>query len=336
MSTNRILLIHPTIRKVGVDILKASAQVVLAPDGREPTLIRELAASRADAMIVRVESATRAIFECSPDLKVVGMHGVGTDAIDVEAATQAGILVLNAPKANFKSTAEHTVALMMAVAKNLCRGDEAVRAGEFTSFRNTHLPMELEGRSIFIVGLGRIGSEVARKCGAAFNMRVMSYDPLYDRNAMALKEVEWMSMSEGLATADFVSVHVPLTPQTRGMMNAAAFAQMKPGAVFLNIARGPVMAQSDLIDALLSGHLLGAGLDVFEDEPIAASDPLTRLPNVVLSPHYGGDTVTARDRCSATIARSVLSALSGRVADGIVNLEVLQADNFRLRSCWAA
>lgn len=122
--------------------------------------------------------------------------------------------------------------------------------------------MELEGRLIFVIGLGRIGSEVARKCKAAFDMRVMSYDPLYDRSAMASKGVEWMPIDEGLALTDFVTVHVPLTAQTRGMINARAFAWMKPGAEFLNIARGPVMDQTTLIDALTSNHLLGVGLDV--------------------------------------------------------------------------
>lgn len=331
MSTPKVLLINPTIREIGVATLKDRADVFLAPDGAEETLVRELNASNADAMIVRVEYATRTLFDRAPNLKIVAMHGVGTDTIDIAAATEAGILVLNAPRANFKSTAEHTVALMLAAAKNVRRGDHAVRAGEFTTFRDTHLPMEVEGRSIFVIGLGRIGSEVARKCQSAFGMRVMSYDPLYDRAAMAEKGVEWMSMSDGLAIADFVTVHVPLNEQTRGLIGTPEFSRMKHGAIFLNIARGPVMDQSALIHALESGHLLAAGLDVFEHEPIHEGDPLTLLPNVILSPHYGGDTVSARDRCSETIARSVLDALAGEHVDGIVNPEVMQSGNFRLR-----
>jgi D-3-phosphoglycerate dehydrogenase len=328
----RVQLIHPTIRDIGVATLKEKAEIFFAPDGDERTLIRELNASRADALIVRVECATRNIMQGAPHLKIVAMHGVGTDMIDIEAATEAGVLVLNTPWANFKSTAEHTVALMLGVAKNVLRGHAATTAGEFLSFRNTHLPMELEGRCLLVIGLGRIGSEVARKCQAAFGMRVLAVDPLYDREAMAAKGVELVTFEEGLRQADFVTVHVPLKADTRKMMNDRAFAAMKKGAIFLNVARGPVMDQRALFEALKSGHLSGAGLDVFDPEPPDTADPLFSLPNVVLSPHYGGDTVTARDRCSQTIANSVLAALAGQPVDGIVNPSVLNAANYRLRT----
>lgn len=325
-----ILLIHPTIRPVGVDILKAHAEITLAPDGEEDTLVGQLKASDADAIIVRVEPATRRMFAEAPGLKVVGMHGVGTDAIDLDAATEHGVVVLNTPFVNFKSTSEHALALLMAVAKNIMPGDRAVREGRFTEFRNSHLPMELEGRSLFVIGLGRIGSEMARKCLAAFGMRVMSYDPAYDADAMAAQGVERVSFEQGLAEADFVTVHVPLKADTRGMMNAAAFARMKRGSIFINASRGPVVVQAALIEALRSGHLLGAGLDVLDPEPVPADDPINTTPNLVLSPHYAGDTVAARSRCSETIAGSVLGALAGRELAGIVNPDVLSRPNFRL------
>ena len=330
MTGPTVLLIHPTIREVGVATLKESAQVYLAPDGREDTLVREANACRADALIVRVEQATRALFQQAPSLKIVGMHGVGTDAIDVDAATEAGVLVLNAPRVNYVSTAEHTLALLLAVAKNVACGDLAVRRGEFTAFRESRLPMEIAGRTLFVVGLGRVGSEVARKCRAAFDMRVLACDPLYDRQAMAAQGVEWTSFERGLAGADFVSLHVPLKADTRGMMDRRAFAAMKPGAVLLNLSRGAVVDQAALVDVLRSGHLAGAGLDVFDPEPVAEGDALTLLPRVVLSPHYAGDTVSARDRCSRTIARSVLAAWAGEPVDGVVNPEVLRSPRLRL------
>jgi len=325
-----ILLIHPTIRPVGIDILKARAEITLAPDGDENTLVGQLNASQADAIIVRVESATRRMFVEAPALKVVGMHGVGTDAIDLDAATEHGVVVLHTPFVNFKSTSEHALALLMAVAKNIMPGDRAVREGRFTEFRNSQLPMELEGRSIFVIGLGRIGGEMARKCQTAFGMRVMSYDPAYDAAAMAARGIEHVSFEQGLVEADFVTTHVPLKADTRGMMNAAAFARMKPGSVFINASRGPVHVQADLIEALRSGHLLGAGLDVLDPEPVPADDPINFAPNLVLSPHYAGDTVAARSRCSETIANSVLAALAGGELAGVVNPEVLSRPNYRL------
>lgn len=329
-APHKIMLIHPTIRQVGIDILSAEAEVTLAENGREDTLIETSNRVGADAMIIRVEHVTRRLLAAAPGLKVVGMHGVGTDTIDVDAATEAGVLVLNAPLVNFRSTAEHTLSLLMAVAKTLFSGDRAVRSGDFAHFRDAHLPMEIDGRSIFVIGLGRIGSEVARKCRAAFNMRVMAYDPLYGPEAMKEKGVEWVPMEKGYAEADFVTVHVPLKADTRGMIDAAAFAKMKPGAIFLNLSRGPVVEQAALIAVLESGHLAGAGLDVFEAEPVSADDPVTRAPNLVLSPHYAGDTLAARNRASSTIARSVLDALDGQAIEGLVNPAVLERSNCRL------
>lgn len=325
-----VLLIHPTIREIGTQVLGEHAEVTLAPHGAEATLIAEANRAKADAMIVRVESATRPIFEEVPTLKIVGMHGVGTDTIDIEAATENGVLVINAPLVNFRSTAEHTVALLLAVAKNVFLGDRAVRTGEFNQLRNSTLPMEVDRRSIFVIGLGRIGGEVARKCLHAFDMRVMSYDPAYDAASMAARGVEWVPMEKGLAEADFVTIHVPLKADTRRMIDAAAFARMKKGAIFLNIARGGLVDQAALVAALRSGHLGGAGLDVFDPEPVEPGEDIIDAPNTVLSPHYGGDTLTARNRCSETIARSVLAALTGEPVHGIVNPEVIGRPNFRL------
>ena len=329
--TKRILLIHPTIRPPGVDILKAGAEVSFAADGAEDTVLDALKASRADAMVVRVERATRRHFEGAPDLKIVGMHGVGTDLIDIEAATDNGVLVMNTPWVNYKSTSEHALALLMAVTKQILPGHEAVRQGRFVEYRNTQLPAEMEGKTLFVIGVGRIGGEMARKCRAAFNMRVLGIDPAYGAEELVERGAEAISFEEGLAAADYVTIHTPLNATTRKLMDARAFGLMKPGAVFINAARGGVMDQAALVAALDAGHLGGAGLDVFDPEPVAAEDAVCGHPRIVLSPHYAGDTVEARTRCSVTIAGTVLRALDGEAPEGAVNPEVLTRPNCRLR-----
>lgn len=334
--TNKVVLIHPTIRPVGVEILEKRGQITLAPDGDERTVIEAINASGAQAVIIRVESATRAIFEACPGLCLVGMHGVGTDAIDLDAATDTGVLVLNTPWVNYKSTSEHALALLMAVSKRIMPGHRAVQEGEFVSYRNTRLPQELEGKTLFVIGVGRIGGEMARKCKAAFNMRVLGIDPAYDAGQLAEKGVEQVTFEEGLAQADFVTIHTPLTPTTRKMMDARAFSLMKPGAVFINDARGGTMDQAALLAALDSGHLAGAGLDVFDPEPVPAGDPVTRHPGVVMTPHFAGDTVEARSRCSQTIATAIMDALDGLPPEGVVNADVLSRPNYRLGRLLAA
>lgn len=334
--TKKVVLIHPTIRPVGVEILEGRAEVTLAPDGDERTVIDAINRTGAQAVIIRVESATRAIFEACPSLCLVGMHGVGTDAIDLDAATETGVLVLNTPWVNYKSTSEHALALLMAVAKKVMPGHRAVQDGAFVAYRNTHLPQELEGKTLFVIGVGRIGGEMARKCRAAFNMRVLGIDPAYDAEELAAKGVEQVTFEEGLAQADFVTIHTPLNPTTRKMMDARAFALMKPGAVFINDARGGVMDQTALLAALDSGHLAGAGLDVFDPEPVPAGDPVTRHPGVVMTPHFAGDTVEARSRCSMTIATAIMDALDGLPPEGVVNADVLSRPNYRLGRLLAA
>lgn len=333
---NKVALIHPTIRPVGVEILEKRGAVALAPDGEERTVIDTVNAAGSQALIVRVEAATRPIYEACPSLCIVGMHGVGTDAIDIDAATDNGVLVLNTPWVNYKSTAEHALALLMAVSKRIMTGHRAVQDGAFVSYRNTHLPQELEGKTLFVIGVGRIGGEMARKCKAAFNMRVLGIDPAYNAEQLAEKGVEQVTFEDGLAQADFVTIHTPLNSTTRKIMDARAFSLMKPGAVFINDSRGGTMDQAALLAALESGHLAGAGLDVFDPEPVPADDPVTRHPAVVMTPHFAGDTVEARDRCSQTIATAIMDALDGLPLEGIVNPDVLSRPNYRLGSLLAA
>ena len=190
--------------------------------------------------------------------------------------------------------------------------------------------MEINGKTLFVVGLGRIGSQVAKMCRDLLGMEVLGYDPIYNAEETSGRGAKKVPMDQGLAAADVVSVHVPLTAETRGFMNADAFSKMRPGAIFINTSRGPVVRQADLVDALQRGHLRGAGIDVLDPEPPAPDDAILKLPNVLLTPHFAGDTLEAKDRAAATICREMLNALLGLTYEGIVNPDVLTRRNFRL------
>lgn len=324
-------LINPTIRPVGVELLKKHATVEMSQSGAEADLISHMNRYSSDAIITRGQQITRRMMEAVPSLKVVGLPGVGVDCIDVEAASDIGVLVMHAPRINYKSVAEHAIGAMLAIAKNFVAGDRAVRSGDF-QYRDRNYPNEMIGKTVFIIGLGRIGTQVAKVCREFLEMKVLACDPIYDAAQMAQKGATKVGMDEGLAAADVVTVHVPLTEETRGFINAAAFAKMRPGTIFINTARGPVTRTADLVAALQSGHLRGAGIDVFDPEPPTKDDPLLKLSNVILTPHFAGDTIEAKDRAATTICQGMLDALFGRPCETIVNPEVLSHSKYRLAS----
>jgi len=317
----KVLLIHPTIQPCGVDLLKSDTEVILAPDGREETLISHLSAPHIGGMIVRVEKITRRVIEASKDLQVIGQHGVGVDNIDVAAATQKGILVLNAATSNYVSTAEHAVMLILALARKVLDSDRAVREGDFL-FRERFYPMQINGKVLFILGLGRIGSELARKCRLAFNMEILAYDPYVADFEMAGLGVKKVDLETGFAEADFVSIHMALTPETRHLITEKEISLMKPTAILINVSRGGVIKQEDLVKALKDKRIAAAGLDVFDPEPPMMEDPLLKLSNVILSPHFAGDTYEAKQNCSQSIANDVLAVLKGHRPRFVVNPEV--------------
>ncbi len=318
----KILLIHPTIQPCGVDILSSEAEIVMAPNGEEETLISFLSTGGIAAMVVRVEKITRRMIEASRNLQVIGQHGVGVDNIDVKAATERGVLVVNAPTSNYVSTAEHAVMMMLALARNLPQADHAVRQGDF-QFRERFYPMEVNGKVLFVVGLGRIGSEVARKCGLAFKMTMLGYDPYVSDFEMAALGVKKVDLETGLRKADFVSVHVALSGQTKHLIGAKQFDLMKPTAFVVNASRGAVINQDDLVRALKEAKIAGAGLDVYDPEPPPVSDPLLGLSNVILSPHFAGDTYEAKQNCSKSVAADVLAVLAGRRPRFLINPEAV-------------
>ncbi len=317
-----VLLFHPTIMPAGVEALKAEADVTIAPDGTEATLIQYLSSGRYQGTVVRTEHLTRRVLVASKDLRVVGQHGVGLDNIDVEAASSQGIVVVHAPLSNYVSVAEHVVLLMLALSRRLILLDGMVRRGDFLK-RDTMFPTEIHGKTMLVIGMGRIGRAIADRC-YGLGMKVIGYDPFIEPPKEHAGRVEWATdLKEGLARADCVSVNVPLTPSTRGLINAETLGRMKATSWLINTSRGGVIDMQALLAALKAKRIAGAGLDVFDPEPPPAASPLFGLDNVILTPHLAGDTVEARNRCSLTVAAEVLTVLKGQHPRFLANPEVL-------------
>lgn len=306
----KVLLIEPTIQPVGVDILKDHFDIVMAPDGKEETLIHYIAENGCVAVATRVEQITRHVIENCPSLRVIAQHGVGLDNIDVQAATDFGVKVLNVPDGNYISVAEHVMMSVLALSRDLVNADKAVRADNW-KFRETNIPHEVAEKVLLIVGLGRIGRNVAKKA-QAFDMEVMAFDPFITAEQMAeigVKKAE--TLDDGLKVADFITIQLHLTEETRGMMSTKQFEMMKPTASLINLSRGPVVDQAALCKALETHEIASAALDVLEHEPPAADEPIFKLPNVILTPHFGGDTIEAKRRCSRKLAETLVEAVSG-------------------------
>ena len=263
-----------------------------------------------DASLAGSEPYTRRVIEANPRLKVIARVGVGFDAVDVEAATSRGIAVTTTPGANHDAVAEHTLALMLALVKDLVAQHNAVRAGGWP--RKTNLP--LRGRTLGIAGLGRIGKAVAER-GKCFGMKLLAFEPVPDRTFVQKYGVTLVPFNQLLAESDFVSLHLPLTPQSRHLMNRDSLGRMKPTAFLVNTARGGLVCESDLVEALKARRIAGAGLDVFEDEPTFPDNPLLKLDNVVLTPHTAGSDSQSRDDMAYMAAQSIVALFRGEWPD---------------------
>ena len=273
-----------------------------------------------DGLIVR--SATRVtaeVLERAENLKAVGRAGIGVDNIDLEAATKGGILVANAPESNTVAAAEHTLALMLAAARRIPAADSSLRGGEWK--RSAFKGVEVAEKTLGLVGLGHVGTIVARGA-TGMGMRVLAYDPYVSEDRMRSMNVDRAeSLDEVFEVSDFVSLHVPRTPQTTGMVDADALDKMKPNAYLINVARGGIVDETALFNALKEGAIAGAALDVFEEEPTTRS-PIFSLPNVVVTPHLGASTAEAQDRAGITAAEQVATALRGAVPMHAINAPV--------------
>jgi D-3-phosphoglycerate dehydrogenase len=279
-----------------------------------------------DAMVVRSETKiTKGIIAAAPNLKVVGRAGVGVDNVDVEAATARGIVVMNTPSGNTISTAELTFSMLMSLARKIPQANASMKAGEWN--RKAFQGVELYNKTLGILGMGRIGTEVARRA-IVFGMRVLAYDPYLTISRANALQVELVELDEIYARCDFITVHMPMSDETKGMINAAAFAKMKPGARVLNCARGGIINEKDLYDAIKGGKIAGAALDVYETEPLPKEFPLRDLPQVIMTPHLGASTEEAQENVGIEVAEAITDFLVNGAVRNAVNLPNLDAKTY--------
>jgi len=288
------------------------------------TLEQEIA--DADALIVRsATKVTADLLAKAPKLRAVGRAGVGVDNIDLEAATKRGVLVMSTPGGNAVSVAEHTFALMLSLARQVPRLDRAIHEGRWE--KSSAAGTEVRGKTLGLIGLGRIGSEVAVRA-EAFDMRVLAYDPFISEAAAREMSVELVPLDQLLAESDFVSLHTALSPATQNLINKANIEKMKTGARLINAARGELVDEAALAEALKSGKLAGAAVDVFAEEP-PKSSPLVGLPNVIATPHVAGSTTEAQEEVGTQVAVQIKDYLADGIIRNAVNLPALSADQYR-------
>ena len=312
------ILVAETIAEAGIARLRNEGFDVDVETGlpREQLLER---IGDYDALIVR--SATKAdaeLLERGTKLKVVGRAGIGVDNVDLETATRRGVLVVNAPQSNVLSAAEHTIALLLSQARNIPAANAALKAGRWD--RSKYEGVELHGKTLSILGLGRVGTLVAQRA-LAFGMRLVAWDPFVSKQRAAQMGVELLELDDALRQGDFITIHLPKNTETAGLIKKDQLSLMKPDARLINTSRGGIVDERDLADAISSGKFGGAGLDVFDKEPTTES-PLFDLEQVVVTPHLGASTHEAQDKAGVTIAEQVSLALRGELAQYAVNVDV--------------
>lgn len=314
--SDRCLVVQP-IHDDGLAVLRLHGiEVLTAPDARPDTVLALVGG--ADAVITRNAGLSTAAIDAAPRLRVIGNHGIGLDPVDVERATVLGVPVVFTPHANAASVAELAVTLALAVAKRVLLADRATRAGDF-GFKYRAPLRELAGGTLGVVGFGRIGRRTAEIFSRAFGMRVLVHALDTTEADLATVGATPVGLDDLLAASDVVSLHVPLLPSTRGLIGARELARMREGAILVNTARGALVDEGALVDALEHGRIGGAGLDVYAREPMPPDARLLHLPNVVLTPHIGGSTREAASRTAIQVAEQVVDVLAGRYPAHLVN-----------------
>jgi D-3-phosphoglycerate dehydrogenase len=315
MSKPKVLLYEP-IHQKGIDYLSQHAEIIRAPALDEETLCRE--AADVEGFVVRAKSGVTArIMDSAPKLKVIGRHGVGVDNINVNAATERGIYVVNTPGVNNEAVAEHAVAMMLALSKRITEAERAIRRGHW-DFRYEGFGQQMMGRTLGVVGLGNIGYRVAQICHKAFGMKIIYCDEIAKPEAEKELYAHKVELSELLSSSDYVSLHVPALPSTKHLINAGNIELMKRSVIFINTSRGSVVDENALYEALKSGNIAMAGLDVYAQEPISNDNKLLTLDNVILTPHMASHTEEAMMAMSMVV-KDVVRVLQGKRPEHPVN-----------------
>ncbi len=323
MTTPKVLIADPISPRGVEELSRANALDVAVKTGlNETDLVRLI--PDFSAIIVRSETkVTKTILEAGKILRAVGRAGVGVDNVDIDTATKRGVVVLNAPGGNTISTAEHACSLLLSVARKIPQADASVRSGSWQ--RKNFQGVELYGKALGVIGMGRIGSELSKRA-IAFGMRVLAFDPYLSAARARSLQVELVDdLDDLLAGADFISLHTPLTSETHHLLDATRLGKTRAGVRVINCARGGLIDESALIDALTSGHVAAAALDVFEEEPLPANSPLRQAPNLVLTPHLGASTAEAQESVGIEIAQSIRALLLEGTIRNAINMPNLDA-----------
>ena len=321
MATSYRVLVSDSLSDSGLKPLRAAQgiDVDVQTNLTHPQLLEII--GDYDALLVRSSTnVTADVIHAGKRLRVVARAGVGVDNIDVAAATQAGVIVVNAPTGNVVAAAEHTIAMLLALARHIAQADAHVRAGQWK--RNQFMGVEVRDKILGTVGLGRVAQEVVRRA-QGLGMNVIAYDPYVTAEYATQRGVRLVDMDSLIAECDFLTVHVPLTAQTANLIDRPQLQRMKPTARILNVARGGVINELALVEAIEAGEIAGAALDVFAEEPLAADSPLRRTNKIILTPHLGGSTQEAQEQVAEDVALQVIDVLNDRPARYAVNAPII-------------
>jgi D-3-phosphoglycerate dehydrogenase len=322
LTLDDVIVVTDRIAEAGLRLLRASFKDVRLVGSLDEARLAKTV-SDAQVIVARLTKISRNVIESAGRLKLIVRHGVGVDNIDVAAATERGVQVVFTPEGFSASVAEFTIAAMLSLLRRMKTADSAARAGNWTARDSELIGTELFGKTVGIVGLGRIGLEVAKRI-KPFEVELLYYDLVRHLEAERKIGIDFTPFNTLLTRSDVVSLHVPATSENYHILGRKELALMKPTALLINMARGSVVDEAALVDVLSSGRLAGAALDVFEREPLTKENPLVQLPNVLLSPHMSGHTEEALDRTAVEVAEAVVMVLSGKRARYLANPEVLK------------
>jgi len=315
------ILVSDPVSQQGVELLQKEYEVDVKTGLPIEELIRII--PEYDGLVVRSETkVTKAVMDAAVNLKVIGRAGVGVDNIDVPEATKKGIIVLNAPEGNTVAATEHTMAMMLALARNVPQAHASLKGGKWA--RSAMMGVEMRGKTLGILGLGRIGSGVAKRA-LAMEMDIVAYDPFISAEQAEAMGIKLVELAEIFPIADFITLHLPKTPETKNLLNKETFAKMKPGVRIVNCARGGVINELDLAEAVEQGIVAGAAIDVFEKEPVDPENPLLKLDKVIVTPHLGASTAEAQVGVAVDVAKGIIAVLKGEPISTAVNMSPVQS-----------